>query len=139
MSVRDRTSMELPRELSGSNELMAWPGVASTRTVAACPVPGLWATANPVCAIDEKIAIAVISVRVAGFRSTAFRFIDLNAVTVAPPISNIKTRSSPSKEVSLCEKKETTLPGSFTRNNSIHFDDRMRKSNAKQYGRSFEE
>src|SRR5258708_32524595 len=52
---------------------------------------------------------------------------------------NRKTRSSPSNEVSLCEKTETPLPGSFTRNNSIHFADSTRKCYAKQYGRSFEE
>ncbi len=136
--------MELPRALSGSKELMAWPGVASTRTVAACPVPGLWANADPVRAINKKIAIALVSLRVAGFRSTTFLFIHLNAVTLEPPfvalpISQRQTRSSPSKEVSLCEKNETTLPGSFTGNNSIHFADSTRKCNAKQYGRSFEE
>src|ERR1700674_3473865 len=48
------------------------------------------------------------------------------------PFRNRKTRSSPSKEVSLYEKNETTLPGSFTRNHSIHFADRTRKCNAKQ-------
>src|SRR5437899_3614840 len=32
-SVREITSIELPSALSGSKELMAWPGVASTRTV----------------------------------------------------------------------------------------------------------
>src|ERR1051326_5052544 len=33
MSVRERTSIELPSALSGSNVLISWPGVASTRTV----------------------------------------------------------------------------------------------------------
>src|SRR3989441_8803889 len=33
MSVRESTSIELPSALSGSNVLMAWPGVTSTRTV----------------------------------------------------------------------------------------------------------
>jgi len=33
ISVRESTSIELPSALSGSNALMAWPGVASTRTV----------------------------------------------------------------------------------------------------------
>src|SRR6266566_379670 len=33
MSVRESTSIELPKALSGSNVLMAWPGVTSTRTV----------------------------------------------------------------------------------------------------------
>ena len=78
-----------------------------------------------------------MSVRVAGFRSTTLLFIHLNAVTLEPPFvalpfRNRKTRSSPSKEVSLYEKNETTLPGSFTRNHSIHFADRTRKCNAKQ-------
>ena len=78
-----------------------------------------------------------MSVRVAGFRSTTFLFIHLNAVTLEPPFvalpfGNRKTRSSPSKDVSLYEKNETTLPGSFTRNHSIHFADRTRKCNAKQ-------
>jgi len=69
--------------------------------VAACPVPGLWANANPVSAIKERMAIAVMSVRVAGFRSTTFLFIHLNAITSNLPSShfpfrNRKTRSSPS-------------------------------------------
>jgi hypothetical protein len=35
--------------------------------------------------MTEEIAIAVTSVRVAGFRSTTFLFIHLNAVTLEPP------------------------------------------------------
>src|SRR5438552_18357476 len=34
MSLCESTSMELPRALSGSNELISCPGVTSTRTVA---------------------------------------------------------------------------------------------------------
>src|SRR5690348_13824948 len=36
MPVRERTSIELPSALSGSNELIACPGVISTWTVAVC-------------------------------------------------------------------------------------------------------
>src|SRR4051794_29418464 len=36
MSRRDKTSTELPSALSGSKELIEWPGVASTRTIGGC-------------------------------------------------------------------------------------------------------
>ena len=130
--------MELPRALSGSNELMAWPGVASTRTVAACA--GAWANATPVCAINEQIAIAVMSVRF--LIAMRFVFSNLNALTMEPPSSYFpyrETRRQPVTRIFTREKSETTLPGSFTGNNSIHFADSTRKCNAKQYGRSFEE
>src|SRR5512142_2987062 len=62
MSVRERTSIELPRALSGSNVLMAWPGVASTRTVA---TPGAvvadWADANAANAVNKNTIWADIS------------------------------------------------------------------------------
>ena len=57
MSVRERTSIELPSALSGSNELMARPGVASTRTVttrAGCG--GAWARAAVVSAININVS-----------------------------------------------------------------------------------
>src|SRR5579863_2882243 len=44
MSMRERTSMELPRALSGSKELRTWLGVAST-----------WTTAGADCADAEKL------------------------------------------------------------------------------------
>src|SRR5581483_2461486 len=36
MSILERTSIELPSAASGSKELIAWPGVTSTRTVPVC-------------------------------------------------------------------------------------------------------
>src|SRR5690349_11768693 len=48
MPVRDSTSIELPRALSGSKRLMAWPGVISTCTVCAPkPQVRIVATARP--------------------------------------------------------------------------------------------
>src|SRR5690349_12140559 len=56
MSVRERTSIELPRALSGSKVLMTWPGVASTRTV--------WANTGVAWAVINTNAIRA-TVRVA--------------------------------------------------------------------------
>jgi hypothetical protein len=87
MSARDRTSIELPKALSGSNELMAWSGVESTRMV-----PGwddallgfTWADAVPICAANEKIQMAASSRRV-DLRLTILSFIALNAVAIVLP------------------------------------------------------
>src|SRR5437867_9762818 len=49
MSVRESTSIELPRALSGSNVLMAWPGVASTRTV-----PADWPNAGVASTVSKN-------------------------------------------------------------------------------------
>src|SRR5579871_471004 len=56
----DRTSIELPNALSGSNELMTWPGVASTRTIdVPAPAPSAvdCAAAVPLCTAEDKIAV----------------------------------------------------------------------------------
>src|SRR5437764_7823716 len=81
MSVRERTSIELPSALSGSNALMAWPGVASMRTVwanaavaSAVKRNAIWAdlraavmTSNspphePVCPLEEVLQVRGIGV-----------------------------------------------------------------------------
>src|SRR5580704_4839816 len=58
----DRTSMELPNALSGSNELMTWPGVASTRMIDD-RTSGLSVTdcaaAVPLCATEGKILVTI--------------------------------------------------------------------------------
>src|ERR1700682_2730319 len=48
------------------------------------------------------------------------------------PLATARQEAARPKDVSLYEKNETTLPGSCTRNHSIHFADRTRKCNAKQ-------
>src|ERR1035437_7705477 len=61
MSTWERTSMELPRALSGSKELMACPGVASTWTVAiggSAAVAFDWAVKVAVHTTKERIVIA---------------------------------------------------------------------------------
>src|SRR3989442_14848811 len=55
MSVRERTSIDEPRALSGSNALMTWPGVASTRTVAGTAATD-WENAGVARAVNEKHA-----------------------------------------------------------------------------------
>src|SRR6202011_1142897 len=74
----DRTSIELPRALSGSNELMTWPGVASTWTNAAAVMSGA------VCA-------------------TAVRFWMPTTATIAAtaPLSSLRFRSRFTKESNL--------------------------------------
>src|SRR3984885_13633876 len=58
----DRTSIELPNALSGSNELMTCPGVASTRMIDDCST-GLsamdWAAPLALCATENKRVIKI--------------------------------------------------------------------------------
>src|SRR6266581_5655515 len=63
MSVRERTSIELPSALSGSNALMAWPGVASMRTV--------WANAGVASAVRRNAIWADLIRRTARDESPA--------------------------------------------------------------------
>src|ERR1700728_4021174 len=60
MPSGDRTSIELPNALSGSNELMTCPGVASTRMIDDCStgLSGMdWAAPLPLCATENKRVI----------------------------------------------------------------------------------
>src|SRR5258708_22642192 len=92
MSVRVRTSIELPRALSGSNELREWPCVASTRTVAGwtTDLSALtWADAVPICATREKMEIAVaapLSNTRAELRFSTLVFPHFNAPAILPPL-----------------------------------------------------
>src|SRR5882762_2688957 len=61
MSVRESTSIELPRALSGSNVLMACPGVTSMRTVAwATTAVGSAATRNANWADTRVVFMALV-------------------------------------------------------------------------------
>src|SRR5580693_8299803 len=67
----DRTSIELPNALSGSNELMTWLGVASTRMIDDCAT-GLSVldcpAAVPLCATNGK-TVVMIAVQFSNFRA----------------------------------------------------------------------
>src|SRR5271156_5606707 len=69
MSSWERTSMELPRALSGSKELMTWPGVASTWTVAACGsvADADWALA--LCPTAARVIMMAIADLLRSFRA----------------------------------------------------------------------
>src|SRR5690348_6758419 len=69
MSVRERTSIELPRALSGSNVLMTWPGVRSTRTTD-------WASAPVASAVRQVIR----AVHRAGFVSSSIEHLWLGPI-----------------------------------------------------------
>src|SRR3979411_2517821 len=88
MSDRDRTSIELPRAVSGSNELMGWPGVTSPRPVPsggiALPVLPC-ADTVPICATKQKMEIAVAA-RLSRTRLTIFSVSDLTAIAIVPPL-----------------------------------------------------
>src|ERR1700704_3697064 len=92
MSVRDRTSIELPRALSGSNELMAWPAVESTRTVpgSVTALAGLsWADAVPIGATKQKMEIAAaapFSNNRAELRFSTRGSTGLNPLAIVPPL-----------------------------------------------------
>src|SRR5258708_19638786 len=92
MSVRVRTSIELPRALSGSNELREWPCVASTRTVAGwtTDLSALtWADAVPICATKEKMEISVaapLNNTRAELRFSILVFPHFNAPAILPPL-----------------------------------------------------
>src|SRR5882757_43427 len=68
----DRTSIELPNALSGSNELMTWPGVASTRMIDD-RAPGLSVTdcaaAVPLRATTEEKIVVTIAVQFSSVRA----------------------------------------------------------------------
>src|SRR5438477_8741997 len=60
MSMRESTSIELPSALSGSNALMAWLGVASTRTVTTRAAFGAdWGNAALASAVNNAIGADV--------------------------------------------------------------------------------
>src|ERR1700686_1503341 len=107
----DRTSIELPNALSGSNELMTWPGVASTRMIEEC-APGLsvmdWAAAVPLCATEDKIVLT-IAAQFSNFRAPpllqlTLRFTLLAAFAIAASV-HCKHRA-----LNLTNARSTTQP-----------------------------
>src|SRR5215475_2509374 len=67
MPARERTSIELPSALSGSNELTACPGVTSTCTVPGCADAELvidWLKTTGQCANEDTVTIAIAAPRV---------------------------------------------------------------------------
>src|SRR5713101_703236 len=73
MSLRERTSIELPRALSGSKELIAWSGVASTRTVATCAAAGSAFDSGEAALLGATITITGRTITIAFVRSSLRR------------------------------------------------------------------
>src|ERR1700730_8054462 len=132
MSVRERTSIELPRALSGSNELMACPDVASTRTVPgwiAALAALICADAIPLWATRQKLEMVMTAPASPPRRKrwvTTFIFIRLDAHAIVPPFAlacssaeNDRLR----KELFHCVKELNALPHFLAdANHSIWFE-----------------
>src|SRR5437762_4307578 len=108
----DRTSIELPNALSGSNELMIWPGVASTRmiddrafglSVTDC------AAAVPLSATEGKIRVT-IAVHFSNFRALTLVQLTLRHALLTASTITASMQCNPSRALNLTNVKSSTQP-----------------------------